>query len=142
MAQDGSLINLGELSKPATVLIEKISDAIGGIFQPYQIRRVAEAQAQAEKIQAVSRIEITELQRRAVQRFLAEEAIKQNNIESITRRALTDVRENARPEQVEDDWIANFFDKCRLISDDQMQTLWSKVLAGEANSQGRTQNGL
>jgi len=38
MAQGGGLINLGELSKPPTVLIEKISDAIGEIFKPYQIR--------------------------------------------------------------------------------------------------------
>ena len=32
---ESSLINLGELSKPATVLIEKISDAVGGVFKPY-----------------------------------------------------------------------------------------------------------
>jgi len=37
---------------------------------------------------------------------------------------------------MEDDWISNFFDKCRLISDDQMQLLWAKLLAGEANSPG------
>ena len=32
---ESSLINLGELSKPAAVLIEKISDAVGGVFKPY-----------------------------------------------------------------------------------------------------------
>jgi hypothetical protein len=72
MGEGGSLINLGELSKPATVLIEKISDAIGGIFRPYQIRRVAQAETEAEKIQAVSQIEITALQQRALSRFLIE----------------------------------------------------------------------
>ncbi len=41
---DNSIINLGELSKPATVLIEKISDAVGGIFKPYQIIRAAKAE--------------------------------------------------------------------------------------------------
>ncbi len=83
-----SLIDLGQLSKPATVLIEKISDAIGGIFRPYQIQRVAQAEAEAEKIKAVARIEITELQQRALARFLAEEARKQANIEEITKKAL------------------------------------------------------
>jgi hypothetical protein len=34
MGGGGGLINLGELSRPAIVLIEKISDAIGGIFKP------------------------------------------------------------------------------------------------------------
>ncbi len=137
MSEEGGLIKLGELSRPATVLIEKISEAIGGIFRPYQIRRVAQAEAAADKIRAVSQIEITKLQRRALHRFLLEEAKKQSNIESITQKALPVVEENARPGEVEDDWIVNFFDKCRLISDEEMQVLWSKVLAGEANSPGR-----
>ena len=49
-----SVINLGELSKPATVLIEKIADAVGGIFKPYQIKRLAKAEAEAELIHAES----------------------------------------------------------------------------------------
>jgi hypothetical protein len=84
----GSLINIGELSKPATVLIEKISDAIGGIFRPYQVRRIAQAEAEAEKIRAVAQIEVSQLQRRAVYRFFTEEAKRQVNIESIIQKAL------------------------------------------------------
>lgn len=137
MDNTNSLIGLGDLTKPATLLIEKISDAIGGIFKPYQIRRIAQAQAEAEKIQAIARIEITQLQSRAMTRLLIEEAKKQNNIESITRKALPEIVEHARPDQVEDDWITHFFDKCRLISDEEMQLLWARVLAGQANSPGR-----
>jgi hypothetical protein len=136
MTDNTSLVNIGELSKPATVLIEKISDAVGGIAKPWQIRRVAKAEAEADKIKAISHIEIDELQRRALQRFVVEEAKKQSNIEEITAKALPQVKEEAEPQNIEDDWITNFFDKCRLISDDEMQTLWSKVLAGEANAPG------
>jgi hypothetical protein len=136
MSDTNPLINIGELSKPATVLIEKISDAIGGIFQPWQIRRVAQAEAEAERTRAVAQLKISELQRRALQRFMVEEAKKQINIESITAKALPNVEQSAEPQNIEDDWIANFFDKCRLISDEEMQVLWSKVLAGEANAPG------
>ena len=76
MNEGGSLINLGELSKPATVLIEKISDATGGIFRPFQIRRVAQAEADAEIIKASAKIEVSDLERRAMHRFLYEEAKK------------------------------------------------------------------
>jgi hypothetical protein len=131
-----SLINLGQLTKPAEVLIEKISDAIGGIFRPHQIRRIAQAEAEAEKIRAVSQIEITEIQRRAMYRFFSEEGKKQANIESITNKALADVTGTAEPQNVEDDWITNFFAQCRLISDQEMQTLWAKLLSGEANRPG------
>lgn len=40
---DNPLAKLGDLTKPATVLIEKISDAVGGVFKPYQVVRVAKA---------------------------------------------------------------------------------------------------
>lgn len=137
MGDGTSIINVGELAKPATVLIEKISDAIGGAFKPYQIKRVAEAEADAQKIRAAAQIEVTELQRRALRRFFAEEAKKQSNIESITRKALDEVDEEAQPQNMENDWLANFFDKCRLISDEQMQDLWARILAGEANQPGK-----
>ncbi|MBD2464375.1 DUF2806 domain-containing protein [Oscillatoria sp. FACHB-1407] len=136
MSNGNSIINLGDISKPAVVLIEKISDAIGGYFKPYQIRQVARAEADAEKIKALAQIEITELQQRALHRFIFEEAKKQDNIEAITSKALPYLKEDACPNNVEDDWITNFFDKCRLISDEQMQALWAKLLAGEANSPG------
>ncbi|MGA2602344.1 MAG: DUF2806 domain-containing protein [Bryobacteraceae bacterium] len=137
MESSGGIVNIGELTKPATVLVEKISDAVGGIFRPYQIRRIAEAEAHAEKVKAVSQIEISELQHRAMRRFFCEEANKQQNIESIAASALPQLSDAATPENLEDDWIINLFDKCRLISDEGMQVLWSRILAGEANAPGR-----
>jgi hypothetical protein len=131
-----SLINLGDLTKPATTLIEKIAEGTGGFFKPYQIVRVAKAEVVAEKLRAEAQVEITELQKRAMARFFNEEAVKQNNMEAIASKALPEVTEQARPDQIENDWITHFFDKCRLISDEQMQNLWAMVLAGQANSPG------
>jgi hypothetical protein len=134
MSGENPIISLGELSKPATVLIEKVSAVVGGLFRPYQIIRVAKAEAEAERIRAQGQIQISDIQRRAFYRWLDEEARKQRNIEDITRLALPEVKEESQPEKIEDDWIANFFDKCRLISDSEMQQLWSNVLAGQANA--------
>lgn len=131
-----SLIDVGKLSEPATVLVERISDAVGGFFKPYQIKRVARAEAEAKKIKAEAEVEVSELQERALNRFVAEEARKQKNIEEIGSAALGDVRDDADPDEIEEDWIINFFDKCRLISNDEMQSLWSRVLSGEANQPG------
>ncbi len=133
---ENNFINLGDLSKPATALIEKISDAVGGLFKPYQIKRIAKAEAEAEIIKTQAQIEVTDLQRRAITRFIAEEAQKQNNIENITAKAIPQLKDSAKPNDIENDWITNFFDKCRIISDEEMQLLWAKVLSGEANSPG------
>lgn len=137
MSNSTSLINFGDVSKPVTVLIEKISNAVGVLYQPTRIRNEAQANADAAMVEAKGQIEITDLHRRAMQRFVTEEAKKQQNIEDITRLALPDVKDDAQSEQVSEDWIADFFDKCRLISDKEMQQLWAKVLAGEANNPGQ-----
>ncbi len=133
---DNSLVNLGELSKPVTVLIEKTSKAVGTLYEPRRIRNVAKAEAKAEKIKAETEIEITDLQMRAEQRRLEEEARNQKNMEDITAKAAPHINEDANPEAMDNDWIANFFDKCRIISDSEMQSLWARLLAGEANSPG------
>jgi hypothetical protein len=131
-----SLVNLGKLSKPADTLIKKVSSAVGGIFEPWQIKRVAKAKAETDLIKAKSEIEITDLHRRAMHRFVEEEASRQENMEKITEKALPLLNESSDPSAMEDDWVTNFFDKSRIVSDEEMQNLWSSVLAGEANAPG------
>ena len=132
----GGLINLGGLSKPATTLIEKISDAVGGIAKPWQTVRVARAEARADLIRAQTKIEISEIEQRAVLRMVREEGKKQENIENITAKAIPHLSNDSNPGEIEDDWLTHFFDRCRLISDNEMQTLWSRILVGEANKPG------
>ena len=131
-----SLIKLDGFAKPATVLIEKISDAVGGVFKPFQIRRVAKAEAEANWIRAESQIDVTDLHRRAMRRFFEEEAKRQSNIEEIAMKALPLLEESSAPDKMSDDWITNFFEKCRIVSDQDMQQIWSRILAGEANQPG------
>lgn len=133
---NNSLINLGDVSKPADTLIKKVSKAVGGIFEPYQIIRIAKAEAEAAVIKAQAEIQITELHRRAMHRFIEEEAQKQKNIEDITNQAIPLLAENTDAEKMNDDWVTNFFDKSRIVSDKEMQGLWAHVLAGEANAPG------
>ena len=131
-----TLLNVGKLSKPADTLIKKIANAAGVLFEPVQIKRIAKAKAEAARIEAQSDIEITDLYQRAARRWIEEEAQRQRNMEDITTKALPQLNENAKPDSIENDWIVNFFDKSRIVSDNEMQDLWSRVLAGEANVPG------
>lgn len=144
---EGSIINFGELSKPATVLIEKISDAVGGVFRPWQIKRVAAAKADAEIIRAKGaaqselarargEIELEELHERAVRRLIGEEARKQENMEAVISKALPHLNDNADPAALSNDWLVQVMEKVRLVSDNEMQELWAKILADEANHPG------
>jgi hypothetical protein len=129
-------MNIGDLAKPATTLIEKVADFTGAYFLPHQMIRVAKAKAEAGKIKAFADLEISEIQKRGLIRLINEEERNQDNIEIIVAGSLAELNENAKPEEIEDDWFANFFSRCKLNSDVEMQSLWSKLLAGEANNPG------
>ncbi len=133
MNELNSLVNIGDLAKPATTLIEKVADFTGACFLPRQIIRVAKAQAKAGKIKAFADLEISEIQKRGLARLINEEGRSQANIENIVAGSLRELKEDAKPEEIDDDWLTNFFDKCKKFSAAEMQSLWSKILAGEAN---------
>ena len=129
-----SIVDLGKLSKPIDTLVKKIAKGVGGSFSPRQIKRVAKAEAEVAIIKAQSEIEITDLHQRAAQRRIEEDALLQKNMEDIIAKAVPHLKEEAKPDAMDDDWIANFFDKCRIVSDSEIQSLWARVLAGEANA--------
>ena len=135
-----SLVNASGLSKPADTLVTKIANAFGRHFDPRQAVRMAEAEVQADRIRRVGAanidIEVAELKERAAARFANEEMTKQVNMEGIIEKALPGLGDNANPEAMENDWIMNFFDKCRMVSDNDMQQIWARILAGEANNPG------
>lgn len=136
MSDGGSLINLGDLSKPATVLIEKVCSAVGIIYEPTRIKRKAHAEAEAEQIKALAGIELRDIERRAIDRLVHQEARKQENIESITAEAATALPDNAKVDALDEDWVAHFFKQCDTVSDKGMQSLWARLLSGEATTPG------
>ena len=124
------------LSEPTTALINKISDAVGVIYEPRRVRQLAKAKADAAVTLAEGQIRVEDLERRAAERWVEEEAQKQLNIENITSKAISQLPATADPSSMDRDWITSFFEKARIVTDDDMQNLWSRILAGEATSPG------
>ena len=151
---DNSLMNIGDLAEPVKALIEKIADATGTLYEPKHIVEVAKAQAEAAEIQAQAEIEIAKsksevariqaeseietinLRQRALQHWIAEKEQQQASRENTIAKAIPRLNEDADPSVIENDWIINFFNKCRLITDEKVQDLWASILAGEANRAG------
>lgn len=76
------------------------------------------------------------LRERVAVRIQQEEEKNQRNMEVVSFGATPNIKEDAKPEDVDEDWLANFFDKCRRVSNEDMQKLWSQILAGEVNKPG------
>ena len=146
-----------EKGGPANALLDAISDVTGADFDPRQSKSLAKDQAQARLINARverkegliktrNQIEETDMRRRAEYRRACEDMQHQINMEGLVAKALPQLTQQARPHDIKPDWIADLFDRTRNVSDDDMQELWARILAGEANAPGtyskRTVNAL
>jgi hypothetical protein len=111
------VIDLG--AGPERVRAKKIAEAEG---QGAAMVILAEAQAKAMDIEARAATRVQKLQVR-----------RQENIESIMEKAVDALPppEQVSDQPVEQDWVSRFFRECQDISDEQMQLIWARILAGE-----------
>ncbi len=92
----------------------------------------------AEKFVETIRAKVRDIEARTIARLRKLEVRRQENIESILRKA---VDELPPPEQiserpVNEDWTSRFFQECQDISDEQMQQIWARILANEVARPG------
>lgn len=130
-------IAIAEVSRTVRTLVERFSDAVGTALEPWQKNRTAKADAKADVTRALGKSLASDIQRRGIQRFVTQSAYEQINIESILRKTIPMIKDKGRPKEIEQDWIINFIDKSKLISDEQMQLYWASVLAGETDTPGK-----
>lgn len=129
--------DLAGLSKPLEKLIDSVSNGIGVLYEPQRIRRKALAEAQGELIKAEAELQKIELFQRATQRISFKELRAQVNIDNIVAEAVKYLPESVDENPVDPDWLLRFFDDCQSISDENLQTLWGKILAGEVAQPGK-----
>lgn len=139
--------NTTAIPKAVAKLIDTVRNQIGLFLEPTHIRRkgqaeagvkVSEARAKADV--AVLRIEnklaIQDIQERAAERVHILEEKRQKNLEAIASQASHELPADVSDVPVDEDWVAQFFDHCKDVSNEKMQTVWSKLLAGEVTKPG------
>lgn len=147
--------DLTGFSKP----LGKLIDTIRGFAEPHLIKKNAEAKAYeirqiasaindarmllgnaeyaneelALKSPTPEQLEMELLWERTQKRKIQQDLLEQINIEQITSHAAKELQseETVSDEPVEPDWIKRFFDMAKDVSNEQMQILWGKILAGE-----------
>ncbi len=112
------------------------------IFGPSFTRRQADADARSE-LQAVLTEQVASYMESHPDDPVIMDAIIScggkfgfDNIARIARLTMPQLTDNARPDQISDDWAANWRDKAKTCSDPDMARLWASLLAGEADNPG------
>jgi uncharacterized repeat protein (TIGR03899 family) len=148
------------LSEPLKKLIEVVSKGVGEISRPYLIKKTADAKAYEVKVISEAIKENQEglqsiglsndqlslmslddlslrneqsLEERTIQRVDFKEQKRQRNIENVAQKAIEymEVETEISGDPVDDDWTTRFFDYAEDISNEEMQDLWARILAGE-----------
>ncbi len=80
-----------------------------------------------------------ELVNRAKNRMLAESIKKESNREKVLVLAMNEVQQSEKiPEKpIDEDWRTRFFNIVEDVSSEEMQLIWSKILAGEITQPGK-----
>ena len=118
----------GKVADASRALIEKFS--IGRLYDPTNVRRMADAESYARIQQAKTEREVALY--KAETRLLQE----QTNIDAHVQLAAAMLTENAKPEKMSPDVVNMIKEKVKIAEDSDMRVLWAKLIAGEAESPG------
>lgn len=151
MDPNTAMETIGAGAKAAT----KLGEIVEKVFGPRWTRKQADADAYSDqrKLQTIREnpdMEIVymngqlnarertpeALAYRAGQRMLSDAIREENNIENVLEAASKELPqiESVSDEPVDDDWITRFFTIVKDISNEEMQYVWGKILAGEIAS--------
>ncbi len=129
------------LVSPVEKLLVTVASAIGKIYEPIHINRIANAIRDNIDIPIAyndSKISINsenfqELAQRASSRMAFQELTKQKNIDNIIYNASEELKnvKNVSEKPVDKDWVLRFFNSVEDISNEKMQEIWGRILAGE-----------
>ena len=140
-----SLVNIN-ITEPITELVKVVSNGIGTLYEPRKIRKKAEAEAKALEIteQSKTNAEIERRERlsesdiRIQNRLMAQERIRQKNIDDVVDIAANQLKgeKEVPKDKISVDWATRFFNTIQDISDEEMKLIWGNLLAGEIKAPG------
>jgi hypothetical protein len=133
---ENPLTNLEKLSAPVTKLVEVVAAGIGTLYEPFGVVRKAKADAKAAVIRARADAEVATIEHRAKARLEHREATRQENIERVTAIAAGELPDSVSSTPVDPDWTAQYINHAQDVSNEDLQVLWGRILAGEVAKPG------
>lgn len=124
-----SLDGLGEFGK---TLIEKLSNAVGWIATKGSPNRIA----LQTYIEGIQNSDYDPLLKAAMISGAQKTITEYANQCNVVQFAINNLHKNARPQEIDNDWISQLMDKARLVSDSDFQRIWGRILAEECNAPG------
>ena len=123
-------IDLNPVCTVANNLIDKLSAAAGWAAN----HETPERLAVKNYIEEIQKSNLPPLEKAAIISNTKKILKEYNNQNDIVQIAIEHMKADAKPELLDDDWIAKLMDKSRLISNKEFQLIWGYLLAKECNT--------
>ena len=134
-----AILDSGPKAEAAKHLIDRIFDGVGSVVNRYLLDESLAKKALRIYVEDIEKSEIPP-EEKAIKILNAKETLRklkeEHNKTQIVKKTRSFLTEKAHPEAIDQDWLAQFEDRARLVSDEDFQILWAGILAEECNSPG------
>lgn len=133
-----SLISFDGAADVLNNLINRIADATGWIATRSTPTREAVntyiKEIQESDYDPLTKAALISNAKKTIKEYVNQCAVVQNAVQNIL--------PSAKVEEVDNDWLAQFMDKARLVSNGEIQMIWGRILAEECNHPNSIPKGL
>lgn len=157
MSELNNIAKIPGINKLAEITASGIGSVAGALVAPWVAGRHAKAklieargeansmriiaQAKGDAMQILRGGDVTEpavaTTEQAAQRLEYQDRKRQNNLVSVVSQAAEELGEEEVPDQEPDhDWIARYFEYVKDVTEEDVQQLWARILAGTVRSSG------
>lgn len=129
---DITVVDAKHLVSVGNKLIDKLSSAVCWCFTRETPERIALKiyinDIQNSNLQPLTKAALTWKDKSTIKEYI--------NQHDIVEESFKYLGANAEPDKVNDDWLAQFMDKAKLVSDIEFKKIWGRILAEECNNPG------
>lgn len=117
------------------VVLDKLAQAIGWIANHDTPKRIAVK----NYIEDIQNSDLSPLEKAILTTRAKKDIREYSNQSRVVEQALKKLSQDdtdVKTDEIDNDWLAEFFDKAKNISDEEFQLIWGRILAGELEQPG------
>lgn len=125
--------NIAKTAKNTVDIISKTYDTIEKIIPALKFRRIKYEELEFYMRQLRERDDLSDVIKASIALNYNQIVKEVSRCYTVTELAEKYIEKDAKPENINNDWYEFFFDKVKLVSDEYMQEIWARILAGKIN---------
>ena len=117
-------------------LVNRFCGGVSALSRPMIRKNDAKIDIEIERLRGIGGIDVSDAEIGALKTVARREINEQQRIATVLGQTALMLENSADARQIEEDWLLLCINFIRQVPDEEMQSMWARVLAGEANQPG------